>query len=377
LIEYRQYPAGMDPGKLEIIAFPRSRSQNPGVTRLQRTLRVLGALGLCLAAGSLFAWLKTPIPWMIGPLLAMAVVQFSGASLAAPPFGREAGQTMVGISLGLYFTAPVVHEVSTYGLWFVALGILAITAGGLSSLVIARLAKVDPATAWFSSMPGGAAEMAVIGERHGALPDRVALANAIRMLFVVTLVPAFITYAGFTGADDYKPITAPFDAAGFAALVALGFGVGFVGRRCRIPNAYMLAPLLVTIGLTAAGISLSSVPTPVTNAAQLLLACSLGVQFQRSFLREAPRFVAALVPAGALMLVLCVLIALGLSWGSGAYLGATLLAAAPGGIAEMSITAKVLKIGVPFVTAAHVCRYIVVILFSQFLFKLFRKHGIR
>ena len=367
----------MDPGKLEIIAFPRSRSQNPGVTRLQRTLRVLGALGLCLAAGSLFAWLRTPIPWMIGPLLAMAIVQFSGASLAAPPFGRETGQTIVGVSLGLYFTAPVVHEVSTYGLWFVALGILAITAGGLSSLVIARLAKVDPATAWFSSMPGGAAEMAVMGERHGALPDREALANAIRMLFVVTLVPAFITYAGFAGAADYTPITTPFDAVGFAILLALGFGVGFAGKKAKIPNAYMLAPLLVTIGLTAAGVSLSSVPTPVTNIAQLLLACSLGVQFQRSFLREAPRFVAALVPAGALMLVLCVLIALGLSWGSGAYIGATLLAAAPGGIAEMSITAKVLKIGVPFVTAAHVCRYLVVILFSQTLFKLFKKHGLR
>ena len=38
---------------------------------------------------------------------------------------------------------------------------------------------------------------------------------------------------------------------------------------------------------------------------------------------------------------------------------------------------KVLKIGVPFVTAAHVCRYLVVILFSQTLFKLFRKHGLR
>ena len=39
---------------------------------------------------------------------------------------------------------------------------------------------------------------------------------------------------------------------------------------------------------------------------------------------------------------------------------AALLAAAPGGIAEMSITAKVLRIGVAFVTAAHVVRYLVV-----------------
>ena len=31
-----------------------------------------------LAGGSLCAWLKTPLPWMIGPLLAMAIFQFGG-----------------------------------------------------------------------------------------------------------------------------------------------------------------------------------------------------------------------------------------------------------------------------------------------------------
>jgi uncharacterized membrane protein AbrB (regulator of aidB expression) len=34
---------------------------------------------------------------------------------------------------------------------------------------------------------------------------------------------------------------------------------------------------------------------------------------------------------------------------------------APGGIAEMCITAKVLQLGVPLVTAAHVLRVVVVI----------------
>jgi uncharacterized protein len=37
------------------------------------------------------------------------------------------------------------------------------------------------------------------------------------------------------------------------------------------------------------------------------------------------------------------------------------LATAPGGIAEMCITAKVLQLGVPLVTAAHVTRVLVLI----------------
>jgi membrane AbrB-like protein len=219
--------------------------------------------------------------------------------------------------------------------------------------------------------------MAILAERYGALADRVALANSMRMMFVVTVIPIVITYAGFAGgADDYRPVTTPFDTAGFAGLCAFGLLLALVAQRFRVPNAFMIAPLLGTIAITVAGFTLSSVPTVVTNAAQLLLACALGATFQRSFLREAPRFVAALIPAGTLMLVLCGGIAVALSWGSGVYIGATLLSAAPGGIAEMSITAKVLKIGVPFVTAAHVIRYLVVILFAQPLFRLYdRKSG--
>ena len=56
-------------------------------------------------------WLRTPLPWMIGPLAGMAIFQFSGARLQAPPLGREAGQLTIGIALGLYFTPAVAREV--------------------------------------------------------------------------------------------------------------------------------------------------------------------------------------------------------------------------------------------------------------------------
>ena len=64
-------------------------------------------LAVCVAGGALCAWLGTPLPWMIGPLAGMAIFQFAGASLRSPPFGREAGQLIIGLALGLYFTPEV------------------------------------------------------------------------------------------------------------------------------------------------------------------------------------------------------------------------------------------------------------------------------
>jgi hypothetical protein len=334
---------------------------------------VAGGLAVCLAGGALCAWLGTPLPWMIGPLGAMALVQFSGGSLEAPRFGREAGQTAIGIALGLYFTPSVAREVVAHApaLVIAALGVFAV--GLLASLILARTARVDPATAFFSSAIGGAAEMVNLGERNGALADRVALAHSLRLLIVVTTVPIGITLFGQAGTEDYRPVAVPFDPAGLAALTAIGLAAALAWRRTRLPNAFMMGPLLATIALTASGVSFSSMPTVVTNAAQLLLACSLGARFSQSFLLEAPRFVAAVLATIVFMIVVLALFAHGLAWATGGLAATVMLACSPGGIAEMAITAKVLRVGVAFVTAAHVMRFAIVVLATEPTFRLLQR----
>ena len=236
-----------------------------------------------------------------------------------------------------------------------------------------RLGRVDRATAYFGSMPGGASEMASLAERHGAAPDQVAFAHSFRMLVVVTVIPVSITLAGFSASDDYRPVTVPFDPAGLAILFGAAIAAGFTARKLRAPTAYTLGPLFLTIALTASGIQLSSVPTYFTNVAQVLLGCALGARFDRGFLVHAPRFVTALVPSIVVLLALAALVGWLISATSGAYLGTALLSAAPGGIAEMSITAKVLRIGVAFVTAAHVVRYVIVVLFTTPVYHLLER----
>jgi membrane AbrB-like protein len=338
-----------------------------------KAVPVLGGLLVCALGGTLCAALHIPLPWMIGSMVAMAAAQMLGARFQPLPGGRDAGMAVVGTTLGLYFTAPVVHEVASYWPWFIALGFAAIGFGALSGQLLARLSGVDHATAYFGSMPGGASEMAMMGERHGALPDRVAFAHSVRMLFTVTVFPVAITLAGFSATDEYRPVAVPFDAVGLMLLFAITLPCGWISRRIGLPTAYMMGALLASIALTALGVSLSSVPTALSNVAQVLLGAALGVRFDRAFLSAAPRFAASLVPSVALTLTAAALVGWGLAQGAGVYLGSGLLAAAPGGIAEMSITAKVLRIGVAFVVAAHVVRYLIVVIFTGPIYRLFRR----
>ncbi|MEO8385440.1 MAG: AbrB family transcriptional regulator [Betaproteobacteria bacterium] len=323
--------------------------------------------------GAICAWLKTPLPWMIGPLLAMAICNFSGARLAAPAFGREFGQMVIAVTLGLYFTPVVAREVLGQAGVLVAAAFGSILIGYIGSRVLMHYTRTDDATAFFASVPGGATEMANLGERFGAAVDKVAVAHSLRILMVVCTIPVLLTLANVHGGDRYDPVLVPFSWIGLLVPVNPPSFQGDHMNWTRFPNAWMMGPLVATIVVTATGNELSSMLGFLTNCGQVLLACALGSRFSRSFLRDAPRFISAVVGCILLMITLSAAMGWGLASLTGIFVPTMLLAAAPGGIAEMSITARALQLGVALVTAAHVTRVIIIVTLSLPTFQLIQK----
>ena len=204
--------------------------------------------------------------------------------------------------------------------------------------------------------------MAVLGERFGARVDRVAAAQSLRILIVVALLPAIYTVLGVHGADPYVQGAKTFVPMGFVVLM-LATGVGaMIFHRFRVPNAFILGPLAVAIPLTAMEIDLSAMPQIGSNLGQCLLGCALGSRFQRDFLHGAHRFVSAVVLSVLLAMALSAVFGVSLAVASGLHPATLVLGTAPGGIAEMCVTAKVLQLGVPLVTAFHVARVVVILL---------------
>lgn len=333
------------------------------------------ALLLCAAAGALFAWLRTPLPWMIGPLLAMALCNFSGARLRSAPGGRQLGQLIIGTALGLYFTPAVAREVASSWLLLLIAALFAIALAWACGWFLSRVAGTDRTTAFFASVPGGAAEMAVLGERFGARVDRVVFAQSMRVLIVVIVVPFALTYSGVHGADAYSPAPVPLDWGKLAVLLAVAAAAGALFTALGMPNPFMFGPLILAIGLTVNEVELSSVPAPVINAGQMLLGCALAARFEKEFLVNLGRYAVAVVASIVLAMLLAAMFGVGAAWVTGLAVPSLILATAPGGIAEMCVTAKVLQLGVPLVTAAHVTRVLILINATAPIYRLARRFG--
>ena len=331
------------------------------------------ALTLCLAglAASLCVWLGTPLPWMIGPLLATALASVLRAPTASATPLRNAAQATIGLALGLYFTPQVTALVASLW-WAIALGILwALALGALFGAWLQRqhahrLPGLTRATTWFAGAIGGASEMTLLAERAQGRADLVAAAHSLRLLLVTVLVPFAMQLSGLHGLDVLA--AAPAGEAQTSSLVMLGLAAcagAWVMQRLDRANPWFMGALLVAMGLTMSGAVLSALPKGLTNAAQLLIGVSLGVRFNQAFVHSAPRWLASVAWGTLVMLVLCAGFAAGLAYLTGLPAATLVLATSPGGIAEMSITAKVLQLGAPVVTAFQVCRLMAVLLLLE------------
>lgn len=340
-------------------------------------VRVALTLLLALAAALLCVWLRTPVPWMIGPLLSTGAASVLGLPTRSLAPLRNAGQWAIGSALGLYFTPQITTLLASVW-WAIALSVAwALGLGWAFGWWLQRsqghriggTPREQRATSYFAGAIGGASEMTVLAEREGGRTDLVAASHSVRLVIVTILVPFAFTWAGLSGLDTSQQGVRAVSPAGLALLALATLAGALLLQRTGRSNPWFIGALLVAMGLTVAGVELSAVPRWMTNAAQLVIGVSLGVRFSAEFLHAAPQWLGAVAAGTVAMIVLCAGFAAALAWATGLAWPTLVLGTSPGGIAEMAITAKVLQLGVPLVTAFQVCRLVAVLLLVEPLFR--------
>ena len=334
------------------------------------------------ASAELFVWLHTPIPWMLGPLIGIAALSMMEAPVTGSAVLRDTAQWVIGGSLGLYFTPDIGRQV--VGLWWaIALAaVWALVLGGLFAWWLYRTNKRQlpevpddslRATAFFAAAIGGASEMTLLADRAGARSDLVAASHSLRLLVVVVVVPFAMLWArshwGLQAVDLGAPLARVWGAEGLLKLVLASGAGALLARWLKVPNPWFLGPMFATMGLTLAGVYWSAVPQVLINGAQLVVGLTLGAKFSRRFLRMAPVWLGTVLLGTVLMLVLCGVFGWVMAQAMHIHPATAILGTVPGGITEMAITAKVLQLGVPVVTALQACRLVAVLVLIQPLYR--------
>ncbi len=324
------------------------------------------ASGLVISLAGVFFWHAAggPLPWLLGPLLAMLGGRLLGLPLASIRHSRELGQATVGLALGLTFSHDALLRTIALAPWIAVAVAFAFLLAWLAMQLLRRLCPtLDPLTAWLVVLPGGASEMTAIGSRRGAKSEWIVLGQSLRVLIVVLLYPGAFALFGHSAAP-FATTLAPLGSSALPWLLpALALGALLQWRR--IPNPWFIGPLTISLLLASSGTVSGSLPGGWVELAQLLIGIALGVRFDRQQMLAAPRFLAAFLASLALLLLLAVAGAGLLAAVAGLSAPLAILAMAPGGITEMCLTARAMGLDVPTIIAFQLCRLVMVLLLAE------------
>jgi membrane AbrB-like protein len=222
------------------------------------------------------------------------------------------------------------------------------------------------ATTYFAGAIGGASEMTLMAERHHARIDLVAASHSLRLVMVVICLPFgmqwFQSHWGLHVNSNLLPGPRLLQWPGMFYLMAATCMGALLMRAIKGNNPWFMGPMLVAMGITLSGIHWSAISPEMSNLAQFFIGISLGVRFKKDFVHTAPKWLVSVAIGTMGMILASVAFGWCMSWATGLHPATLILGTSPGGIAEMAITAKVLELGAPVVTAFQVCRLVAVLM---------------
>lgn len=329
--------------------------------------RFLCTLLLGCVGGVLATYAHWPLPWMIGSLVMVLLAQcFTPLNLQPLPGGRKTGQWIVGIGIGLHFNAYVLEQI-VLNIFPILVGALITTAVSGVGVWFMRKGGEDKATAFFSSMAGGSAEMVNLGQRNGAKLSHVAAAQTLRVVMVVLTVPA--VFKLLVSNTNLEHTSLPVDWYWLGIVFVIGGVAAWLLQHFRQPNPWLFGPLLITAGASIWLDLHVGLPFGASQLGQLLIGSSLGCFFERSFFRYAPAFLARSFISTCAMVITASVAAAGIGWFIDGDIRSLTLGMMPGGIAEMSLTAETLHLAVPLVTAMQTLRILLVLFLAEPIYR--------
>jgi len=333
--------------------------------------RLVAVLALGAAVGLCAQQIRMPLPFVLGPLVATAILGIAGWPVVGVRRLRPGAQFVIGSAIGIQFTHVIVARLALLLPLIIGSSLLAIAVCACASAFLIAAAGLDRKTAFFATAPAGAAEMANIAARYGGEPEPIMVAQTIRVVMTVMAAPFLVIHFANDGHFHQVEQAA---LIGWPALLllALWAGVGgFLMSRTRFPNGWFMGPLLACALVGILGLLEGRVPSILVNLSQIVIGCSLGAQFRREFVTRLGRMVAASAASIVLVLTVMAVAAIGLAYAFALPVGALALAFAPAGMAEMTLTGKVLGLDAALISGFHTVRIIMVMGLVVPTFRLF------
>ncbi|MDH8679586.1 AbrB family transcriptional regulator [Fusibacter bizertensis] len=133
--------------------------------------------------------LKFPASKIVGPILAIALVQLTGITFEIPSIFKTVFSIVFGIFLGLRFDKKAVKQLRKLAIPTIVISLVYIFITLGYGELLMRISDMDQNTSFLSVIPGGVAESGVLAVSYGADLAQVSAFQLLRYLSIVMIIP--------------------------------------------------------------------------------------------------------------------------------------------------------------------------------------------
>ena len=323
------------------------------------------AIFISVLGAGIFIYLHFPLPWLLGSILITSVViRFEKIPTLKPnTFFTIPARVVIGVTIGSAFTPAILQDLHlyAYSLLFI-IPYVALTAF-LGVIYYWKFQGFDKKTAYFASMPGGVIEMVILSEEMKADVSKVTLIQASRLLFIVISLPLIIQYFFQIDLRGNQIISEPLSSLSMSELfilVVIGVLGSLLGKKLKLPAAYLMGPMILSVVAFSIGFVESKPPDELLKFVQVILGTTIGFTFKGVKIKEVIKvLISTLGHFVILVSISSIFIAIVYFTLDFSALQ-ILLAFSPGGQAEINLIAILVAANIPYITMHHIVRLIIV-----------------
>lgn len=308
-----------------------------------------------LAGAGVFVLAGAPMPWLLGPLFAVLLMQLlTPVKLEWHSRFRNGGLVVAGYVIGFAFTLEALQGMKDYFGAMVLINIAFFLLFLFISALMASRTKVDQATAMTCCVPGGLSQIITFAEEQKDIDlTAVTFYHILRVLMIVAIVPFIVAsgepaYVEQSGQGNYSLL--------LLGLLILCYGAGILAQKVKVPTAFLLGPVFLIMLFNLAGIAVPIMPSSLLHIAQLFIGIYIGLLLKKEDLKLTKRMIFYSFFSSAVLIAFAYGLSFLLQDLYGLSFSTSFLSVVPGGLDQMGIIAASVHADVTIVTAFQLFR---------------------
>jgi len=321
------------------------------------------AATLCFGfAGALAATaLDWPAAALVGATLVVSCGSLCRLTRDVPAVLRDAGFTIIGLSLGSGMTREAVAQAAHWPLSIATLTIAVLLIMAGCGLMLVRCFGHSAETSMLATSPGALGYiMALTAEGHGDAPT-VVVVQSIRLFLVTALLPLILERMGLRLPHTQSANLPVMGAVELLVILAVSFLVGWVLQRGRMPAGFFISGIITSSIAHYAGLVSGGPPAALLFIGFAITGTMVGARFSTIPLADFKRLFSASLAVLLLSCLISGLFAYPIAVLLDVPYGQVFVAFAPGGVEAMAAMAISLGFDPTFVAVHHLYRILLLI----------------